>query len=160
MSGGTRANDAAQNSSDLAGKLNKLFEIMRSPSEPLLSNVAAAEAITEETGVSISAAYMWQLRNGLKSNPTVQHLRAIAEFFGVPASYLIDRDTDPKIDAQLGLLQALRDSGVRDLALRASGLTPEAITSLATMVDEARKLQDLPPIASGGWPGLDGYIKR
>jgi transcriptional regulator with XRE-family HTH domain len=160
VSGGRSANDDAQNSSDLSVKLNKLFEIMRNPSESPLSNAAAAEAITERTGVSISAAYMWQLRNGMKTNPTVQHLRAIADFFGVPASYLIDRDSDSKIDAQLGLLQALRDSGVRDLAMRASGLTPEAITSLATMVDEVRKLQDLPPITPGGWPGLDGCVER
>jgi transcriptional regulator with XRE-family HTH domain len=147
-----------ENGSDLAAKLNKLFETMRKPSDPPLSNAAAAEAITRKTGVSISSAYMWQLRNGVKTNPTVQHLRAIADFFGVPASYLIDRDTDPKIDTQLSLLQALRDSGVRDLAMRASGLTPKAITSLAAMIDEARKLQDLPPIAPGGWPGLDGCI--
>lgn len=154
-SGGAAADGGAATSSDLAGKLNKLFEIMRKPSEPPLSNVAAAEAITRKTGVSISQAYMWQLRNGARTNPTVQHLRAIADFFGVPASYLIDRDTNPKIDAQLGLLQALRDSSVRDLAMRASGLSPQAITSLATMVDEARKLQQLPPIAPGGWEGLD-----
>jgi transcriptional regulator with XRE-family HTH domain len=132
---------------ELARKLNKLFDLMRKPSEPQMSNAAAAAAITEQTGVSISSAYMWQLRNGLRANPTVQHLRAIAEFFGVPASYLIDSDADAKIEAQLNLLQALRDSGVRDLALRASGLTPEAISSLAIMADEVRKLQDLPPVA-------------
>ncbi len=135
------------NGADLSAKLNKLFEIMRNPSEPPLTNAAAAHAITEKTGVSISPAYMWQLRSGFKRNPTVQHLRAIAEFFGVPASYLIDPDSSPKIDAQLQLLQALRDTGVKDLAMRASGLTPEAISSLAAMVDEVRKLQDLPPIA-------------
>lgn len=146
----------ADNGSDLAVKLNKLFEIMRKPSEPQLSNAAAAEAITKKTGVSISSAYIWQLRNGVKTNPTVQHLRAIADFFGVPASYLIDRDNDQKIEAQLTLLQALRDSGVRDLAMRTSGLTPQAISSLAAMVDEVRKLQDLPPMAPGGWSGLNG----
>lgn len=137
----------AASGSELATKLNKLFDVMRRPTDPQLSNAAAAAEITRQTGVSISPAYMWQLRNGVKTNPTVQHLRAIAEFFGVPASYLIDSDTDSKIDSQLDLLQALRDSGVRDLAMRASGLTPEAITSLAAMVDEVRKLQDLPPIA-------------
>ena len=141
--------------SDLAAKLNKLFEVMRKPTQPQLSNAAAAEAITKATGVSISPAYIWQLRSGMKTNPTVQHLRAIAEFFGVPASYLIDRDTDEKTEAQLGLMQALRDAGVRDLAMRTSGLTPQAISSLAAMVDEVRKLQDLPPMPPGGWPDRD-----
>ncbi|GAB1816696.1 helix-turn-helix domain-containing protein [Mycobacterium sp. MUNTM1] len=154
--GETHANGGADNGSDLAVKLNKLFEVMRKPSEPQLSNAAAAEAITKATGVSISPAYIWQLRNGIKTNPTVQHLRAIADYFGVPASYLIDRGTDQKVDAQLALMQALRDSGVRDLAMRTSGLTPQAISSLAAMVDEVRKLQNLPPMAPGGWSGLDG----
>nr|WP_253843195.1 helix-turn-helix transcriptional regulator [Mycobacterium colombiense] len=123
---------------------------MRKAGTAPLSNAAAAAAITKKTGVSISPAYLWQLRSGVKRNPTVAHLRAIADFFGVPASYLIDRDPDQKIDAQLTLMQALRDVGVRDLAVRTSGLTPQAITSLAAMVDEVRKLQDLPVIPREG----------
>lgn len=147
--------DGADKGSEIAVKLNKLFEIMRNPGEPPLSNAAAAKAITKATGVSISSGYIWQLRSGIKTNPTVQHLRALTDFFGVPASYLIDRDTDEKVEAQLALVQALRDSGVRDLAMRTSGLTPEAIRSLAAMVDEVRKLQDLPPMPPGGGPDLD-----
>ena len=119
---------------------------MRKASEAPMSNAAAAAAIQEQTGVSISPAYLWQLRSGAKANPTVQHLRAIAEFFGVPASYLIDAQNDPDIDAQLELLQAMRDAGVRGLALRASGLTPQAITSLAAMIDHVRELENLPPL--------------
>ncbi|AKN17878.1 hypothetical protein MHAE_06774 [Mycobacterium haemophilum DSM 44634] len=123
--------------SELSVKLNKLFEIMRKPAEPPLS-------------------YMWQLRTGVKNNPTVQHLRAIAEFFGVSPSYLIDPDIDPRIDAQLNLLQAWRDSGVRDLAMRASGLTPQSLDSLAAMIDHVRQLEHLPPIAPSQEDDLNG----
>lgn len=140
---------------DLADKLNKLFEVMHSPSEAALSNAAAAEAITAKTGVSISPAYLWQLRSGLKANPTVAHLRAIAEFFGVPASYLIDADVDEHFEAQLALLQALRDAGVRDLAMRASGLTGAALTNLVAMVDHVRELEKLPPLAPAPGGGDD-----
>lgn len=141
-------------------RLNKLFELMRKAGTPPLSNAAAAAAITEKTGVPISPAYLWQLRSGLKTNPTVAHLRAIADYFGVPPSYLIDRGTDPAIDAQLNLLQALRDNGVRDLAARASGLTPQALDSLAAIVDHLRELQRLPPISSRRGDQLDAGIKR
>lgn len=132
--------------SELSVKLNRLFETMRRPNEPHLSNAAAAEAIARQTGVSISAAYLWQLRNGLKSNPTVTHLRAIAKYFGVNASYLLDPGVDPAIDAQLSLLAALRDSAVRDLALRASGLSAAGLNSLTAMIDHVRELEQLPPI--------------
>ena len=91
--------DAAE--STLASRINRLFDIMRKPADPPLSNAAAATAIEAKTGVSISPAYLWQLRSGLKSNPTISHLRAIAEYFGVPASYLIDEGEDPSIEAQL-----------------------------------------------------------
>lgn len=136
--------------SELSIKLNKLFDTMRKPSDPPLSNAAAAEAITRKTGVSISSAYLWQLRTGVKSNPTVTHLRAIAQFFGVAPSYLVDPGIDPDIDAQLNLLQAMRDAGVRDLAMRASGLTPQALNSLRAMVDHARQLEQLPPVQATG----------
>ena len=136
--------------SELSIKLNKLFDTMRKPSDPPLSNAAAAEAITRKTGVSISSAYLWQLRTGVKTNPTVTHLRAIAQFFGVSPSYLVDPGIDPDIDAQLNLLQAMRDAGVRDLAMRASGLTPQALNSLRAMVDHARQLEQLPPVQATG----------
>lgn len=142
----TASEHAAAEPSELSIKLNKLFDIMRRPTQPVLSNAAAAEAIRAKTGVSISAAYLWQLRTGVKSNPTVAHLRAIARFFGVAPSYLIDPGIDPDIDAQLNLLEAMRDAGVRDLAVRASGLTPQALNSLAAIVDHARHLERLPPV--------------
>lgn len=143
---------------DLATRLNKLFEVMRKAGAAPLSNAAAAAAITDKTGVPISPAYLWQLRNGIKTNPTVAHLRAIGDFFGVPASYLIDRRPDPAIDAQLNLLQALRDNGVRDLAARASGLTPEALNSLAVIIDHLRSLERLPPIPSRRDGQSDGGV--
>ncbi|MCV7339856.1 hypothetical protein MHAE_05627 [Mycobacterium haemophilum DSM 44634] len=152
----TVGSDKPSGKSELSVKLDKLFKIMRNPAEPPLSNAAAAEAITKQTGVSISSAYMWQLRAGVKNNPTVQHLRAIAEFFGVSPSYLIDPGIDPHIDAQLNLIQALRDSGVRDLAMRASGLTPQSLSSLAAMVDHVRQLEQLPPVAPSQEGDLNG----
>jgi transcriptional regulator with XRE-family HTH domain len=146
----TASENAPAELSELSVKLNKLFDIMRKPSQPPLSNAAAAEAIEAKTGVSISSAYLWQLRNGMKTNPTVAHLRAIAQFFGVAPSYLVDPGIDPDIDAQLNLLEAMRDAGVRDLAMRASGLTPQALNSLAAMVDHARQLEQLPPVQTPG----------
>lgn len=137
----------------LADKLNKLFDTMRRPNEAPLSNQAAAEAIKKKTGVSISTAYLWQLRNGMKDNPTLQHLQAIADMFGVPPSYLVDPGGDPKIDSQLNLIQAMRDGGVRNLALRASGLTPRSLNNVAAILDHARELEHLPPVEESSTDG-------
>jgi transcriptional regulator with XRE-family HTH domain len=94
-------------------KIGRLFAVMHRRGEPELSNQLAAEGITATTGVDISAEYLQQLRCGEISNPSASHLRAIAEYFGVPADYLI---TDlPDMERQLSMLKILRDAGVRDL---------------------------------------------
>lgn len=136
----------ARPDSELADKINKLFDIMRKPSTKPLSNAAAAEAITAKTGVSISAAYLWQLRSGLKTNPTLAHLQAIASFFGVPPSYLVNEGIDENIEAQLRAAQIFRDAGIRDLAARGSGLTPASLENIMRIVDQVRQVEGLPPI--------------
>lgn len=132
--------------SSLADRINRLFDVMRKPGSAPLSNAAAAEAITAATGVSISPAYLWQLRSGLKHNPTITHLQAIAQYFGVRASYLIDEGDDRHISEQLEALRTFRDAGVRDLAARAHGLTPASLEGIRRMVDQARVFERLEPI--------------
>jgi transcriptional regulator with XRE-family HTH domain len=118
----------------LAARLEKLFDVMHKPNTSPLSNDAVAAAIAEKTGVLINPAYLEQLRDGSETNPPVAHLKAIAEFSGLPASYLTDRNLDPRLDAQLTLLKAMRDNGVRDAALCRSELSPEALNRLAAII--------------------------
>lgn len=119
----------------LASRLNKLFDVIRGQDMPPLSNAAAAAAITEKTGVSIKADALQQLRDGSETCPPIAYLKAIAEFFGVPASYLTDHDLDPTIDAQLNLLQALRDNRVRNLTLCPSTkLSPQVLNTLTATI--------------------------
>ena len=48
------------------------------------------------------------------------------------------------IDAQLALLAAMRDSGVRAIALRSSGLSAASLQPIQGMVENARRLENLP----------------
>lgn len=124
----------------LADKLNKLFEVAHRASEPAISTAAAAEEITCRSGIPISQDHLEQLRAGTTQDASMQQLSAIAEFFGVSAGYLTDPLGDPMVGAQLNLLQAMRDSGVRDL--RSCGAatpaserpTPQAINRLAETI--------------------------
>ncbi|UQX13466.1 XRE family transcriptional regulator [Candidatus Mycobacterium methanotrophicum] len=127
-------------SAPLPDRLNRLFDVMHRASEPVISNAAAAEGISHRSGVSISHDDLRQLRAGTKRDATPEQLSAIAEFFGVPACYLTDPNGDPVIEAQLNLLHAMRDNGVRDLhscgAARSASepLPPQAINSVAEMI--------------------------
>jgi transcriptional regulator with XRE-family HTH domain len=86
---------------------------------------------------------VWQLRRGLRDNPTKHHLEALAGFFGVPATYFPDDEVAARVEEQLDLLAAFRDPRVRELAVKASGLSPETLKTLIDMVDRARELGGL-----------------
>jgi len=122
----------------IAGRLDRLFKQLR----PEPSYMAVAEAVRSEQGVSISHTYIWQLRTGRRDNPTIQHLTALATYFGVPVAYFIDDDHTTRIDAQLDLLRTIRDAGVTELALRAADVSPrgrDTISELIQRVWESEK---------------------
>ncbi|MFE6687048.1 hypothetical protein ACFVFQ_11275 [Streptomyces sp. NPDC057743] len=102
-----------------------------------------AKEIRDTTGGSISATYLWELATGKKRNVTLEQLDVLAEFFGVPPEYFLNDEVSERVNAQLALATALRDNKIRNLALRAEGLSSESLDALLTMVNQARKLQNL-----------------
>ena len=127
----------------LAEKLDRLFRIVH-PVRGEYSSEHVANAIREAGGPTISATYIWQLRKGVRDNPTKRHLEALAGFFGVAPSYFFDDEAAARIDAELDLLGALRDTSVRQVALRASGLSQESLVAISDMIERVRKLEGLP----------------
>ncbi|MFI6151437.1 helix-turn-helix domain-containing protein [Kitasatospora sp. NPDC051170] len=126
----------------LAERLDRLFRTVHPAGREEYTYEEVATAI-REAGTTISHTYVWQLRKGVRDNPTMRHLEGLAKFFGVPASYFLDEDTTA-VDAQLELLAALRDAPVRAIALRASGLSPSGLAAIQAMVEHARSLEGLP----------------
>ncbi len=121
--------------SPLASKIDRLFQIvLRADREPF-SNEEVARACREATGESFSATYLWQLRTGRRDNPTKRHLEALAGFFRVPAAYFFDDTQSAEIAEQLELLGALRDAGVRSVALRAVTLSSEGLDTVSDLID-------------------------
>src|SRR5690348_12440187 len=119
----------------LADKIDKLFQVVRRPNREPYSNEEVARACREATGESFSATYLWQLRTGRRDNPTKRHLEALAQFFQVPPAYFFEDEQSERISEQLALLGALRDAGVRDVALRAVTLSPEGLGTIGDMIE-------------------------
>ncbi|MFS8104943.1 XRE family transcriptional regulator [Lentzea alba] len=132
----------------LAQRLDRLFKAVRPGGQREYTYEEVAGAIREH-GISISHTYVWQLRKGLRDNPTKRHLEGLAQFFGVPTSYFLD-DDNSGVEEQLELLVALRDSDVRSLALRASGLSPASLKAVLGMIQHARSIEGLPPADDEG----------
>ncbi|MET7426705.1 XRE family transcriptional regulator [Dactylosporangium sp. NPDC005555] len=127
----------------LAEKLDRLFGTVHPPGRGEYSYEEVATAIRER-GVMISHTYIWQLRKGARDNPTKRHLEALAEFFGVNAAYFLDDEAARRIDEQLELLAALRNTGVRTMALRAAGLSGPSLEAIHGMIEHARRIEGLP----------------
>ena len=127
----------------LAERLNRLFETVHPSGRGHFNNEEVARSIRENGG-DISRAYIAYLRNGQRTNPTLHHLEELARFFGVKAAYFFDDDVADEVDARLDLIVAMRDAGVRSVALRAAGLSPQGLRAVANIVDQVRELEGLP----------------
>lgn len=104
------------------------------------------EDIRRETGKSISHTTLWALATGQRKNVTVAQLAILAEYFGVPITYFLDDRVADQVNSRLRLATALRDTKVRNLAVRAQGLPDDALDALLKMVNAAREVQRMTPL--------------
>src|SRR2546427_7968433 len=71
----------AAGASMLAERVDRLFRTIHPRNRGEYSFEEVAEAIRARGGPTVSATYLWQLRKGLRDNPTKKHLEALADFF-------------------------------------------------------------------------------
>lgn len=153
----------ARTGQTLAAKLNHLFATRLRPEGKEYSNEQVATAILATKSVkTLSQSYIWQLRNGVKDNPTVRHLQGLANFFEVPVAYFFDDDVSDRVDQQLEEIRAARDqltelaasSELQLLAMRAGELSPARRQQVIDLLDVVYRLEQAErgdhPIGSGG----------
>jgi hypothetical protein len=130
----------------LARKINHLIATLYPDERSRPGFAKLAQKIRESTGSTISSTYLWELATGKKHNLTQGTLTTLAEFFGVPREYFLNDEVAARVDTQLELALALRNHKVRSIALRAEGLSDETLDSILTMLNQARKIEKLPPL--------------
>lgn len=135
----------------VAEKLRYLFDNVHPPGRGRWTLREVVDGIAEQAGPdgqTVSLSYLSQLRDGVRDNPTVKHLEAIAGFFGVTAAYFLDEERARRVEEQLDLLVVLRDQQARSVALRTSGLSPHSLDLIGEIIENARRaegLTDEPP---------------
>jgi transcriptional regulator with XRE-family HTH domain len=130
----------------LASRLDLLFRTVHPAGRGPYTPAEVATAINaSEDAETISATYLWQLKTGRRDNPTYKHLVALARFFDVsPTFFFPDSETQRgEVPAEVKL--ALRDDSIRQIALRAAGLSERSLAVIAEMVSNARTLEDSRP---------------
>lgn len=135
--------DSDEDDGSLARKLDHLFRTVHPPRRGEYTYEEVAAGI-RELGIAISHTYVWQLRRGTRTNPTKRHLTGLAAFFGVPPAYFFDDDVATRIDKELDLAVALRNSPVRNIAMRMVDLTPDSVNTIKEVVDRIRAIEGLP----------------
>ena len=130
-----------------ADRLNRLFDTVYPPGRGPHTSAEVVTALKAE-GLTMSAPYLSQLRSGNRTNPSNATMAALANFFRIRPEFFTDDAYYAKLDQELTLLAGLRDEGVRRVAARAIGLSPEAQRDVVEKVDELRRREHLSDDAS------------
>ena len=128
----------------LADRLDHLFRTVHPRDRGPFTPAEIAEAINAAAGEKvISSTYVWQLRTGRRDNPTQKHLSALAAFFGVSPMYFFQDTEADRGAVPPELVAALKNDDVRDMALRAAGLSERALRAIRDMIENARAVEGL-----------------
>lgn len=133
-------------SARIAERLTRLIEIVHPPGRRF-STREIANAVNTRAGRHVmSHSWLNDLQRGADVDPTVGRLEALAEFFGVSVLYFFDDEVALRTSTQLETLAALRDKGVRSMALRTAGLSDRSLSAIVSMMDNAREIEGLPKV--------------
>jgi transcriptional regulator with XRE-family HTH domain len=131
----------------LAARLDDLFKTVRPRGVHWTNAEVAAELKQLSPELKVGAVYLSQLRTGKRTNPSHELLAALANFFGVSVAYFFDERLAESVLAELAAVEAMRQAGVRAVAMRAAGMEEENLHAITTIMDQYRKMQGLPPVS-------------
>ena len=130
----------------LAGRLDALFTSSRPQGRQWTNAEVAAELKRASPHLKVGAVYLSQLRNGKRVNPSPELLAALARFFGVSVAYFFDDEVSDSVQTELAALHAMRNAGVRAVAMRAAGMRADNLQAITAIMDQYRQMQGLPAI--------------
>ncbi|MDJ0491444.1 helix-turn-helix transcriptional regulator [Rhodococcus qingshengii] len=123
-----------------ANRLDKLFE----QAEVKVTNLEVARGMLE-SGCSVSTPYLSQLRTGVRENPSLPVVNALANFFRVSPDYFYDVNvgedlpSSKQIDvADAVVLEKLSDRRLHRLLTMTLGLAPSSVELLVDMSSRLR----------------------
>lgn len=142
MCGGDLVADEAQASETpptLADKLNRLARPPGSTRALYLDEIVEGIA---DVGGQVSRATLNTMMRGRNTNPHISTIEALAKYFRVSVSYLLDDPYPAATDEEHELLAKLRDPDLAALVNSISELRPGTRMSLARIVEDLRQMQN------------------
>ncbi|MFI6150004.1 helix-turn-helix domain-containing protein [Streptomyces sp. NPDC051109] len=136
----------------LAVRLDDLFKTVRPQGRRWTNAEVAEELKRANPEIKAGGVYLSQLRTGKRSNPSPDLLAALARFFGVSVAYFFDDEAAESELDEIAAIEALRQAGVRSVAMRAAGMKAENLRAIMAIMDQYRQLQGLPPVTDPAEP--------
>lgn len=130
---------------DIGATLTQLMRVLR-PGGVEQTDRTVAEA------VGVSEQYIGMLRRGERRNPHIELLGRIADYFDVDVEIFRDSKRGAAINAELDGIAALRDLKLKNLVLRANGLSPKSLDLAAELIEHLRELEGLSEPGKSGLP--------
>lgn len=145
----------------LADKLEYLFDKIRPTARELgstedpgrkyttkeIAEKINKAAVEDPDGVTISAAYIGEMRRGITTDPRTSHIKALAKAFGVDPAFFVDSGMTRRVQEQIDLLNDLRQMKIQRVALRRvlqqQGLSADSTRLIEQVVDRCRTLEGL-----------------
>ncbi|MGW1374725.1 hypothetical protein ACWD6P_10705 [Streptomyces sp. NPDC002446] len=140
MGGGVEAEERAL---VLAEKLNHLFGTVLHPEGRPYKNEEVARLIAESGKGKVSVRTIQKMRAAVSEDHGMGKIQALASFFGVPTAYFFDDRAEADVPAEAALRAAMRNAGIRQVALRADGLSPEGMELVRDVIERVRKSEGL-----------------
>jgi len=131
-------------STTLAEKVDRLFRAKPSPRGKEFTYREVASGISQQDSATFSPAYVWQLRTGVKDNPTMRHLQALARFFEVSPAYFFDEELTKFADGHARVLAAARSDTLQRIAVTLLGLSDDSLNTVLNLASRLRHLESLP----------------
>ncbi|MFE3325908.1 helix-turn-helix transcriptional regulator [Streptomyces sp. NPDC059176] len=126
---------AGSGGNTFADRLNHLFETVY----PIERGSPYTDAEVARA-VDVSKTYIGNLRKGRSTNPGYELIKDLADFFKVPVAAFFDGEEGEEVRRNLHLLGALKEAGVRQIALRTvASLPDEALGALVPMLEHLGK---------------------
>jgi len=129
----------------IAERLDHLIATVHEPGRGPYTLREISDGVRKATGEVVSVQYLSQLRLGQRTSPGYSKLKAVADFFGVDVRYFSDDLTAGQTDEQLEVVAAMRDANVRNLALRAAGVSEKSLKAVRALLDSVREMEGLEP---------------
>ncbi|MGJ5755220.1 hypothetical protein FB563_3438 [Streptomyces puniciscabiei] len=145
----------------IAAKLDYLIREIHPKGRGPFTYQEIADMIKESAGEgepTVSHGTVQAIRTGKVTNPSVDSLRALAAFFGVPTAYFLDDSLSRTVEARIREIKesvetadagdevadVLRDKEVRAVAFRLSGLSARSLRGIKSIVEGFRQAEGLP----------------